>query len=126
MNLVDSSGWLEYVAGGPGADAFGPAIEDVERLVVPTLCLYEVYRRLRPQRGEPAALEVVAAMMEGRVVDLDADLALVSARSGLEHRLPLADSVIYATARAHDATLWTQDSDFEGLDGVRYFPKERG
>jgi len=111
------------VAGGPAADAFAPAIEDVRRLVVPTVCLYEVYRRMRPQRGEPAALEVVAAMMEGRIVDLDADTALMAARAGLEFRLPLADSVIYAIARAHDATVWTRDADFEGLEGVRYLPK---
>lgn len=85
--------------------------------------MYEVYRRLRPQRGDPAAFEIVAAMMEGRLVDLDAGLALVAAGVGLELGLPLADSVIYATARTHDATLWTQDADFEGLEGVRYFPK---
>lgn len=85
--------------------------------------MYEVYRRIRPQRGEPAAFELVAAMMEGRVVELDASLALMAARTGLERGLLLADSVIYATARAHGATLWTQDADFEGLDGVRYFPK---
>lgn len=90
---------------------------------MPSLCVYEVYRRMRPQRGDPAAFELVAAMMEGRVVDLDASLALMAARAGLELGLPLADSVIYATARAHDATLWTQDADFEGLEGVRYVPK---
>ena len=111
------------MTGGPNADAFGAAIEDVDRLIVPTICLYEVYRRFRSQRDEPAALDVIGTMMEGRVVDLDSALALTSARLGLEHRLHLADSVIYATARAFDATLWTQDADFEGLEGVRYFPR---
>jgi predicted nucleic acid-binding protein len=91
---------------------------------VPSLCLYEVYHRLRSQRDEPVALEVIGAMMEGRVVDLDASLALMSARTGLATGLSLADSVILATARAHEATLWTQDADFEGMEGVRYF--ERG
>ena len=90
---------------------------------MPTLCLYEVYRRIRSQRDEPAALDVIGAMMEGRVVGLDDSLALTSARLSLEHRLHLADSVIYATARAFDATLWTQDADFEALDGVRYFAR---
>lgn len=83
-----------------------------------------MYRRLRSQHDEPVALEVVGAMMEGRVVELDASMALMSARTGVETGLPLADSVILATARAHEATLWTQDSDFEGMEGVRYF--ERG
>lgn len=82
-----------------------------------------MYRRLRFERDETAALDVIGAMMEGRVVELDDSLALTSARLGLEHRLHLADSVIYATARAYDATVWTQDADFEGLEGVRYFPR---
>lgn len=121
--MVDSSGWLEYAAGGPGADAFAPAVEDVARLIVPSLCVYEVYRRMRPQRGDPAAFELIAAMMEGRIVELDASLALMAARTGLELGLPLADSVIYTTARVHDATLWTQDADFEGLEDARLVPK---
>jgi predicted nucleic acid-binding protein len=122
-NVVDSSGWLEYVDGGPNARAFEPAILPVERLVVPTLCLLEVFKRMLRVKGEDAALNVVGQMRQGLVVDLDADLALEAARLGIELKLPLADSVILATARLHAATLWTQDEHFEGMDGVRYIPK---
>jgi len=122
-NVVDSSGWLEYVDGGPNASAFEPAILAVERLVVPSICLLEVFKRMLREKGEDAALDVVGQMRQGVVVDLDADLALEAARLGTELKLPLADSVIVATARLHSATIWTQDQDFDGMDGVRYFPK---
>lgn len=122
-NVVDSSGWLEYVDGGPSANAFEPAILAVERLVVPSICLLEVFKRMLREKGEDAALDVVGQMRQGMVVDLDADLALEAARLGTELKLPLADSVIVATARLHSATIWTQDQDFEGMDGVRYIPK---
>lgn len=120
MNVVDSSGWLEYFAGSDGADFFAPAIENPETLIVPTLSLYEVFRRVVQQRGKGAALRAIALMQQGRVVDLTPGLALAAAIAGLDHRLPLADSVMYATAREHDALLWTQDADFEGLPGVAY------
>jgi toxin FitB len=120
VNVVDSSGWLEYFANGRNADFFAPAIEATSQLVVPTLSLYEVFKRLLQQRGEEPALQAVALMHQGTVVDLDAPLALAAARLSLELRLPLADSVMLTTARALGATLWTQDEDFEGRDGVRY------
>jgi len=120
LNVVDSSGWLEFFADGPSAAFFSAAVSDVDRLVVPTISLLEVFKRVLQQRGENAALQVIAQMRQGRVVDLDADLALQAANLGLLHKLPLADSVMLATARAHGATLWTQDADFDGLDGVRY------
>lgn len=120
MNVVDSSGWLEYFADGSGAEFFAPAIQRIEALIVPSLTLYEVFRRVLQQRGKGDALQAVALMQRGRVIDLDARLAIEAATVGVERRLPLADSVIYATARAHDASLWTQDSDFEGLPGVRF------
>jgi predicted nucleic acid-binding protein len=123
VNVVDSSGWLEYFADGKNADFFAPAIEATARLVVPTLSLYEVFKRVLQQRDEAAALAAVALMQRGEVVDLDADIALSSARLALELKLPLADSVMLATARARGATLWTQDEDFEGKPGVRYVPK---
>lgn len=112
------------MGGGSNASAFAHPIQDVRNLVVPTVCLHEVYRRMFRQKGEVAALGVVAAMMEGRMVDLDAALAILAARLGLEHGLPLADSIIYATARAQGATVWTMDTDFEGLEGVRYFARD--
>ncbi|MBI4229770.1 MAG: type II toxin-antitoxin system VapC family toxin [Planctomycetes bacterium] len=120
MNVVDSSGWLEYFAGGRNAGFFARAVEDTGRLIVPTLALFEVFKRVLQQRGEAAALQAVALMHQGRIVGLDAALALASARLSVEERLPLADSVMYATARACSATLWTQDSDFEGRPGVRF------
>jgi predicted nucleic acid-binding protein len=120
MNVVDSSGWLEYFAGARNAAFFARPIEDTSRLVVPTLSLFEVFKRVLQQRGEPLALQAVALMHQGRVVDLDGSLALAAARLSALERLPLADSVILATARSYGATLWTQDADFEGRDGVRY------
>lgn len=95
-------------------------MEDIERLVVPYICIYEVFRRILKQRDERTALQRISNLLQGRVVDLDAELALTAARLGFEIGLPLADSIVYATARAHGATLWTQDSDFEGLEDVRY------
>lgn len=123
MNVVDSSGWLEYFADGMNADFFAAPIEATAELVVPTIGLYEVFKRLLQQRGSATALRAVAYMRQGKVVDLDGDLALEAARLGVAHGLPLADSIILAAARAHGAELWTQDADFEGLDGVRYIAK---
>jgi predicted nucleic acid-binding protein len=120
VNVVDSSGWLAYFAGTRNASAFAPAIEDTARLVVPTLSLFEVFKRVLRQRGEAAALQAVALMHQGTIVDLDAPLALAAARLSVEERLPLADSVMLATARAHGATLWSQDADFKGRRGVRF------
>ena len=120
MNVVDSSGWLEYFADGPNADFFAPAIEDVPALVVPTISLYEVFKRVLQQRGEGDAFQAIAVMMQGKVVDLDADLALRAARLALDFKLPMADSVMLATAEMYHATLWTQDIDFEGIAGVKY------
>ena len=123
-NVVDSSGWLEYFADGPNADFFEPAIEDASCLVVPTISIYEVFRRLlREPGGEDDALRVVAAMQRGELVDLDAEMALDAARTAHELKLPMADAVILATARASGATLWTQDADFEGILGVRFARK---
>ncbi|MEW5768567.1 MAG: type II toxin-antitoxin system VapC family toxin [bacterium] len=123
MNVVDSSAWLEYFANGPNAPFFAEAIENPGRLVVPTLSLYEVFKRVLQQTSESKALQVVATMQQGKVVDLTSTLALSAAKISVEHHLPMADSVILATARAYDATLWTQDEDFEGLYGVRYQKK---
>jgi len=123
MNVVDSSGWLEYFANGPHAEFFAPAIEDTSELMVPTMSLYEVFKRVLQQRGEGDALQAVAAMMLGRVVDLDTDLALSAARLSAALRLPMADSVMLSTAQKHGATLWTQDADLKGIPGVEYVPR---
>ena len=120
MNVVDSSGWLEYFADGPNAAFFAPAIENTKRLIVPSITIYEVFKSLLRQRGEAGALNGIAAMHQGRVVDLDGTLAVSAARAGVENRLPLADSIVLATARAFGAVLWTQDGDFQGLPDVRF------
>jgi len=118
MKLVDSSGWLEYFADGPNAAAFAKALQDPADVLVPTICLYEVYKVVLRQRDLSAALQAVALMRQGRVVELTEPIALLAAELSLRHKLPMADSVILATARAHDAHIWTQDADFTGIDGV--------
>jgi predicted nucleic acid-binding protein len=125
VNLVDSSGWLEYFGGGPQAGQFARVIEDVESLVVPTIVLVEVCRRVMQQRGEDEALQTAAVLHQGLVVDLDGGLALSAAQLGIAHKLPLADSIILATAKQFGATIWTMDGDFEGIPHVRYFPKRK-
>jgi predicted nucleic acid-binding protein len=123
LNVVDSSAWLEYFADGPGATHFAAAIEAVGTLLVPTICLLEVFKVVVRERDENDALQAAALMQQGRLVDLDPPLALSAAQIGVAHRLPLADSIVYATAQAFGAVLWTQDSDFEALPDVRYFNK---
>lgn len=118
MNVVDSSGWLEFFSDGPNADFFAPAITALAELVVPTISLYEVFKRVLQQRSESEALESVAAMQQGLVVDLDTALALSAAKLSTSLSLPMADSIMLATARAYRATLWTQDADFKDIDGV--------
>ena len=125
MNLVDSSAWLEYFAAGPQARHFAAAIEDVASLLVPTIVLLEVTRRVLQQRGEDEALQVAAMLHQGQVIALDSGVALSAAQLGVAHKLPLADSIIYATAKQYGATVWTMDADFSGLTGVRYFPKRK-
>ena len=117
--LLDSSCWLEYLADTPRADLFAPAVEAPERLVVPVLTVYEVVKKLMRESGEEAATAALALMQQSEVVEIGLPLAMDAALNGL----PLANSLIYATARHHDAELWTQDAHFEGLVGVRYFPK---
>jgi predicted nucleic acid-binding protein len=123
MNLVDSCGWLEYFANAGNADFYASAIEDTGQLIVPSICLYEVFKRVLQQRGEHDALRAIALMQQATVIDLDSRLALSAARLATEYKLPMADSLILATARMQNATIWTQDSHFEGRVGVRYIGK---
>lgn len=120
MNLVDSCGWLEYFADAPNADFYAPAIEDVQNLIVPTICILEVFKRILQQRNEDGALQAIALMHQGLIVDLTSSIALDAAKIGAQLKLPLADSVILATAGSHAAVIWTQDEDFKGINGVRY------
>lgn len=124
MNVVDSSGWLEYFADASNADFFAPAIENVSELVVPSVSIYEVFKRVLYQRGEDDALGAIAVMVQGRVVALDMTLALSAAKTSAGLGLPMADSIILATARAYNAIVWTQDSDFENVEGVQYIEKK--
>ncbi len=124
MNVVDSSAWLEYFANGPNASFFSKAIEQVDTLLVPSLTICEVFKRVLQQRDEGDALRAVAVMQQGTVVDLDTRIALSAARLSLEAKLPIADSVVLATAKAYESTLWSQDADFEGLPDVQYRRKK--
>jgi toxin FitB len=123
MNLVDSSGWLEFFADGANAAIFAKPIEQLAELIVPSITITEVFKRILQQRDEQAALQATAHMNQGRVVALDGSLAMMAAKLGYDLKLPLADSIILATARAYDALLWTQDDDFRNLPHVRYVPK---
>lgn len=123
MNVVDSSAWLEYFAGGPNAQHFTNAITTLPKLIVPSITLFEVFKRILQQRDENVALQAVAAMRQGTVIDLDMTISLSAAKLSHSLKLPMADSIILATARRYRATLWTQDADFKGLEAVRYFPK---
>lgn len=124
MNVVDSSGWLEYFGNGPNANFFAPVIRATDALIVPTFCLYEVYKRVVEQRGEEDALAAIAWMSAGLIVDLTKEIALNAALLSRAHKLAMADSVILATARAYDAELWTQDVHFANIEGVRYIEKK--
>ena len=123
MNIVDSSGWLEYFADGPNADRFAAPLGNVAELLVPSITLYEVFKVVCRQRGEDAALQAVAMMQQGKVIELSSSIALLAAKLSLDLKIPMADSIILATAQIHNAVLWTQDDDFRGLSGVRYFSK---
>ena len=120
MNVVDSSAWLEFFGDGPNAAQFAKVIEMPSDLVVPTLSIFEVFKRTLQLKGEPAALDAAAAMLQGDVVDLTPAIAIDAARLSVELKLPLADSIILATAQARDATLWTQDAHFEGIKNVEF------
>jgi toxin FitB len=125
VNVVDSSGWIEFLGGGANAEFFAKAVSDTTHLVVPTISVFEVCRWMRRELGERRALDAMALMQQGSIIELDATLAMSAARLSLELKLPMADSIILATARANNATLWTQDDDFEELDDVKYIAKKK-
>jgi predicted nucleic acid-binding protein len=123
MNVIDSSGWLEYFTGGKNANFFAPVIEATENVIVPTISIFEVFKRTLVEKNRDDALEAVAMMYDGKIIDLDREIALIAAELSFELKLPMADSIILATARANDAILWTQDEHFKGLAGVKYVKK---
>lgn len=123
MNIVDSSGWLEYFADGPNAQRFFPALKDIKTLVVPAVSIYEVFKVVLRESGENAAIHAAMAMQKATVVEMTSRLAMAAAKTSLELTLPMADSMILATARLHNATIWTQDAHFKDIAGVKYFAK---
>ncbi len=123
MNVVDSSGWLEFFADGPNATFFAERITDIGNLIVPVISIYGVFKRVLQQRNETDALQAVGLMTQGQVIELNQRLALSAAKLSVDLKLPMADSIILATARAYQAILWTQDADFKGIDGVQYIEK---
>jgi predicted nucleic acid-binding protein len=124
MNVVDSSGWLEYFARGPNSSFFAPVVKETETLVVPTVCMHEVFKRLLALRGEESALQAIGIMSLGTIADLTREIAVNAAYFSSKFKIAMADSIILATSHAYDATLWTQDADFEDMDGVQYIEKK--
>ena len=124
MNIVDSSGWLEYFSGGPNADHFLPPLKEPSSLIVPVITIYEVFKVVLRETGENEALQSIAAMQKGTVVDLTTGIAMNASKLSSQYNLPMADSIILATARACGCIIWTQDSDFENLKRVKFFPKK--
>ncbi|MCX5851742.1 MAG: type II toxin-antitoxin system VapC family toxin [Deltaproteobacteria bacterium] len=124
MNIVDSSGWLAYFADEPNAKHFLAPLTDSASLIVPTVIIYEVFKVVLRESGENDALQALAAMQKGTVVALTASLALAASKLNIEHALPMADSIILATAQEFNAALWTQDLDLKKMNNVKYFPKK--
>ena len=125
MNIVDSSGWLAYFADDPQAKHFHKPLNDPSSLVVPTITLYEVFKVVLRETTENEALQAIAAMQKGKIVDLTPSLAISASKLSLEHSLPMADSIILATARDYEAVVWSLDSDFKNFKGVKYFPQKK-
>jgi predicted nucleic acid-binding protein len=123
MNLIDSSGWLEYFSDGPNAAHFIEPLEKMEELIVPTICLYEVFKVVLRERGEDSAIQAIALMKQAAIIELTQDLALQAAKMSLDFKMPMADSIILATATKYEATIWTQDADFQGMPSVNYLTK---
>lgn len=123
MNLVDSSGWLEYLSDSKNADSFAVPLNDIKNLIVPTICIYEVFKVVLREKGENQALQSVALMKQGNIVDLTFEISIQSAKFSLDNKIPMADSIIYTIGQIYNAIIWTQDDDFKNLPGVKYYPK---
>jgi len=124
MNVIDSSAWLSYFAGDKNSNNFAKPIENIDKLLVPSITLTEVFKNILRQRDEGIAIEAIAHMEQGKVISLDNRLAIDAAYFGIKYKLPLADSIIYATTIQNDAVLWTQDADFKGLESVKFYAKK--
>ena len=122
MNIIDSSAWLEYFSDGPNAKHYLPPLNDTSSLIVPVITIYEVFKVVLRESAENEALQAVAAMQKGKIIDLNVSLAMDASKLSMQYNLSMADSIILATARAHNCVIWTQDSDFQEFEGVNYFP----
>ncbi|HOE16671.1 MAG TPA: type II toxin-antitoxin system VapC family toxin [Syntrophorhabdaceae bacterium] len=123
MNIIDSSGWLEFFSDGPNASFFSGPLQHADDILVPSITIYEVFKVVLRQRNESDALQSIAVMQQGSVADLTANISMLAAKISIDYHLPMADSIILATAWLYKATIWTQDSDFKGIDGVQYIEK---
>ena len=123
MNIIDSPGWLEYFSDGPNAHHFLEPLRNIGSLMVPVITIYEVFKVVLRESGENDALQAVGAMQKGKVVELNTHIAMNASKLSLQYNLPMADSIILATAQAHKCEIWTQDADFEKIEHVKYFPK---
>lgn len=123
MIIIDTSGWLEYFTGGPNSNLFSTAIKNNPKIIIPTIILYELWKKISREKGEDKAIELVAQLKRYDIISLDESLFISAAKISNEHRIPMADSIIYATAKKYNATLWTQDSDFKDFDNVKYIEK---
>ena len=126
MNIVDSSGWIEYFFSGSNAAFFSPPIEDTDNLLVPVICMYEVFKKVNTVADEARSLQIIAQMKQGRVIDVTEEIALKASLISLKHKLPMADSLILSTAHALNAILWTQDEHFNDMTGLMYKGKIDG
>ncbi|MDY7034597.1 MAG: type II toxin-antitoxin system VapC family toxin [Thermodesulfobacteriota bacterium] len=124
MNIVDSSGWLEYFSGGPNSEQFATPLKDQQSLIVPVITIYEVFKVVLREADETGALQAAAAMQKGTVIDLTTSIAMNASKLSLQYTLPMADSIILSTAQSYECLIWTQDSDFKNLPGVKFFPKK--
>lgn len=124
MNLVDSSGWLEYFGDSPNADNFAQPLQDKKNLIVPTICLYEVFKVVLRETSEDVALQIIAVMRQSMVIELSSEISILAAKNSIEYKLPMADSIILTTAQLHNAIIWTQDSDFQSIPNIKYFSKK--
>ncbi|MBK7103784.1 MAG: type II toxin-antitoxin system VapC family toxin [Ignavibacteriae bacterium] len=124
MNLVDSSGWLEYLSDSKNAKNFAEAIENTEELLVSSINIYEIYKKILKEKDENTALQIIGLMRQARVIDVNSSIAIQAAKLSYEKNIPMADSIIYTTAQINDAIVWTQDSDFKELESVKYFVKK--
>lgn len=120
MIIVDSSGWIEYFADGPRANEYASFLEDLSQVATPAIIVYEVYKKIRREMHEEDALIAVAQLQKTKVVPLDTRIALAAAEVSLDHGLPMADAIVYATALAYRCDIATSDSHFANLPHVRF------